>query len=339
MKEKKEIKKSIIKWLVIIAIIILVYFWRRDLIDDAIYEMTEIPVSAGILCLVMTLLYFATEGLIISSMTVREEKKLPWYKGFLSGLFCAFYRLITLGSGSGFAEIYYYNCNGIPVSKGTGMTLVQYTFQKIAIGIFGTAAFFYLYAAGQEGITDYAVYMVLGIIVITAIVFFLVLIAVSKKVADLIIKIAEKIMKEGSRFHSKLDTVKSNIINFNKEGREIWSHKGHFVFIVLLNFVKFICWYSIPGILLSQEFNVTIIQCIAVMAVVNMISCVMVTPSGIGTLEFMFVLLFGAVLPEENATAAVILYRFYTWIVPFIIGAFIAGFHKRKVNPDFQPDT
>ena len=327
--KKKEIRNSIIKWAVIFIILIIVYFWKQDLIMDAVENIKSIPVYASILCVVMTLAYFSVEGLIISDMTRYETKKLPWHKGFLCGLFCAFYRLITLGSGSGFAEIYYYNSNGVAVSKGTGMTLVQYTFQKIAIGIFGILSFIFLYFSGQKGIVKYSGYMLLGISVITVVVVVLVAIAVSKKLADIVIRLAEKFLKEGTKFHSKLDSIRNNVINFNSEGRRIWSHKGQFAFIVLLNFLKFICWYSIPGILLAQQFSVSIPQCIALMAVTNMISCVMLTPSGIGALEFVFCLLFSTIVTEEAAAASLILYRFYTWILPFVIGAVIAGLHKK----------
>lgn len=330
--KKKEIRNSIIKWAVILIVLIIVYFWKQDLIHEALLHIKNIPIWTSILCVVMTLAYFSVEGLIISDMTRYEPKKLPWHKGFLCGLFCAFYRLITLGSGSGFAEIYYYSCNDIPASKGTGMTLVQYTFQKIAIGVFGIVSFVFLYLSGQKGIIKYSRYMILGIVVITIIVIFLVAVAVSEKLANLVIHLAEKFMKEGTRFHSKLDSIRQNVINFNREGREIWSHKSQFACIVLLNFLKFCCWYSIPGILFIQQFEVSIPQCIALMAVTNMISCVMLTPSGIGALEFVFCLLYSTIVSNEAAAAVLILYRFYTWILPFVIGAVIAGLHKKTKN-------
>lgn len=327
---KKEIRNSIIKWTVILAVLLIVYFWKQELIQEAMQRIRDIPLWAGVLCVLMTLAYFSLEGAIISDMTRYEKQKLPWHKGFLCGLFCAFYRLITLGSGSGFAEIYYYSCNGVPASKGTGMTLVQYTFQKIAIGVFGILSFVFLYFSGQKGIVEYAGYMLLGIVVISVIVAVLIAIAVSEKLAKLVIHLAEKFLKEGSRFHSKLDTVRENVLNFNSAGREIWKHKAQFAWIVFLNFMKFCCWYLIPGILLRQQFAVNIAQCIAIMAVTNMISCVMVTPSGIGALEFVFCLLYSTIVTEEAAAAVLILYRFYTWILPFVIGAVIAGLHKKS---------
>jgi uncharacterized membrane protein YbhN (UPF0104 family) len=56
----------------------------------------------------------------------------------------------------------------------------------------------------------------------------------------------------------------------------------------------------------------------------------MVTPSGIGALEFVFCLLYSTIVTEEAAAAVLILYRFYTWILPFVIGAVIAGLHKKS---------
>ena len=52
-----------------------------------------------------------------------------------------------------------------------------------------------------------------------------------------------------------------------------------------------------------------------------MVGCVMLAPSGVGTLDFVFALFFACVIPDGDAVAAaLVIYRLFTWIVPFVIG-------------------
>ena len=51
------------------------------------------------------------------------------------------------------------------------------------------------------------------------------------------------------------------------------------------------------------------------------VGCVMLAPSGVGTLDFVFALFFACVIPDGDAVAAaLVIYRLFTWIVPFVIG-------------------
>jgi len=326
----KNILINGIKWTLIAALLVVVYFWRRDIIDEALIKIANMPIWVTVLSVSLAILYFVFEGKVISGMTVLEEKPMRWIDGFRCAFFCAFYRLITLGAGAGISEAYFYTKSGFHYTKALGMTLVQYTFHKIVLGALGLISFILLLLLGQSGIVTYAPYMALGTAAITAIVTFLIILSVSKKLADFLVFLIEKILTEKMPFYKKKDEFILNVRAFNNEGREIWKHKEIFVSAIILNLLKFISWNVIPGIVFMSEGRVNLIVCIAIMSVVSMVSSVMVAPSGIGTLEFLFVLLFTTIVSNETAAAAVIVYRFFTWIFPFFIGAIIAGLFKGK---------
>ena len=88
--------------------------------------------------------------------------------------FCSFYRVATLGSGSGVAAIIYLNEHGVDYSKGFGMYMLQYAFHKISIAIY-SAIFFFLswnYMCGHFGaytwllLAGYAITMVITLALI-----------------------------------------------------------------------------------------------------------------------------------------------------------------------------
>lgn len=327
---KKEIRNGIIKWAIIFALVYLAYIWQKETFDKAADIIINLPVWVNVLVAVSSLCYFFFEGAIIYRMTYFDKERISLWDGIKCGLYCAFYKAATLGSASGFAEIYYLNSCGVPVSKGTGMTLTQYTFQKIAIGIMGSVSFIVLLFTKEKGIANYEGYVALGVLVIAVIVAFLMFLAASKWLADLILKIARKVLKEGRRFHDKLELIETNVTAFNKEGRNILSRKKEALLLLGLNMLKLCCWYIMPWIVLLPHYKLNPVRVLLLLAVVNMISCVMVSPAGLGTFEFVFITVFSLIIAKESAAAAAILYRFYSLIFPFIVGAFFVALHKRK---------
>lgn len=152
-----------------------------------------------------------------------------------------------------------------------------------------------------------------------------------KKLSDLIIKLGYKLVKEKSRLYPKLADGERAVKNLQECGRMLWHDKLLFVQVIFLNIFKFACWYCIPGIILREQFDVGMFTCILLMAVCNMIGCVMIAPSGVGTLEFVVAIFFGTIIPEGDVIAAtLVIYRFFTWIVPFVIGIIPALFLRKK---------
>ena len=187
-KNQKMVLKSIAKWLVIFALIAFVCYKNQDLMLEALEEIQITPVWKLVVCLLLGNLYFIAEGCIISEMTNTCDHRLSVWQGITCAYLCTFFRIATLGSGTGVAQLYYYNLNGIRVSTATGMSLAQYTFQKITIGLFGVVSFLLLILSGHSGIRKYAWYMFAGAVVISLICLFLFILTVSKKFSDLIME-------------------------------------------------------------------------------------------------------------------------------------------------------
>lgn len=320
-KKQHTVLKSIAKWGIIFALIAFVCYENQDLMQEAMEEIQVTPVWKLLVCLLLGNLYFIAEGCIISVMTKTCDNRLSVWQGITCAYLCTFYRIATLGSGTGVAQLYYYNLHGIRVSTGTGMSIAQYTFQKITIGIFGVVSFILLILSGHSGIRKYAWYMFAGAVVISIICLFLFILTVSKKFSDLIMKLARKLVKPKSRLYPQLDKAQVSIDYLQSQGRLVWKDKQLFLTVVGLDFLKFACWYAIPGIFFAGQYGVAVITCLGLTAVCNMVGCVMLAPSGVGTLDFVFALFFACVIPDGDAVAAaLVVYRLFTWIVPFVIG-------------------
>ena len=118
-----------------------------------------------------------------------------------------------------------------------------------------------------------------------------------------------------------LDKAQVSIDYLQEQGRLVWKDKRLFLTVVGLDFFKFTCWYVIPGVFFAGTYSATVAACLGLTAVCNMVGCVMLAPSGVGTLDFVFALFFACVIPDSDAVAAaLVIYRLFTWIVPFVIG-------------------
>lgn len=320
MKDKK-ILSNILKWVLILGLLVFACVKNKTFMKQAILAVLDISAVTIIICIVMANLYYVAEGTIISCMTKSCERRLTIFQGISCSYMCAFYKLATLGSGTGIAQLYYYNTKGIDVSRATGMSIAQYTFQKITIGVFGVISFAILMIIGNQSLAKYTIYMVMGVVVISGICIFLFAITVSKKISDFLMALGRKIVKPGSKLFSKLDEAEKSINSLQEQGRIVWKDKKLFITVVVLNFLKFTCWYAIPGIIFRTDFDVNMILCLTLMSVCNMVGCVMLAPAGVGTLDYVFAMFFSSViLQSEAVAAALVVYRFFTWIMPFVVG-------------------
>ncbi|MGN0436625.1 MAG: hypothetical protein ACI4D8_08355, partial [Wujia sp.] len=204
-KKKSSVKSNLLKWGFIIALIVFAAVYNKDFVGSAVKEIKATSKDALLLCAILANLYYVIEGYIISIITKTGPVRLSVAKGIVCAYMCAFYKLATLGSGNGIAQLYYYKINGINVSNATGMSISQYTFQKITIGIMGVICFIGLVLFGDERIQKYTGYMLAGTVVISLICLFLFIITVSKKISDFLIGLGRKLVKKGSKLYAQLD--------------------------------------------------------------------------------------------------------------------------------------
>ena len=326
-KTKKNIISNMIKWIIILIALVIVYIWKKEEIHEAFAEMKSFRFYILLFCFLATALHFCVEGLIISSMTMYEKRKMTWWEGTRCGLFCAFYKMISLGSLSGIAEIYYISKHDIEPGRASGIVLVQYVYQKLAITILGILSFLGLCIAGIDSVLDFVKWGILGSIVALLIVSILTLVSTSKKLADLAAFLIKKTI--GRKFAKKSDSFIKQIYEFNEAGLYFWEHKSLCIKVTLLIILKMSLWYSITAIIICASHSTNLILGIALMAFSNMIGTVMIAPAGVGTLEFITSLLIAPLFGNTAATV-VILYRFFTMVVPFLAGAVVFALDKRE---------
>lgn len=305
--------------LVLIAIIVYTF---RDSAGPILTELKETSLWVILVISISAVLYELVEGWITYSFAKKYNPSFTYRMGVESAFYCSFYRVATLGSGAGVAAVYYFNEKGIEVSRGTGMYMVEYVLHKVTIALFSAIFFLVSFGFMMEHFGEYAWMLIAGYGITIVIAVVLLLFCCSKRFHRFILWLVDKLNRKG-RFHEQEELLKEQCVILEQAASKLLCEKGFVLGIVGKNLLKFAFWYSIPYFVLMDTGAVTLPQAMAVTSLSVMLAAVLPSPAGIGSTEFVFAMLFEVLVGTGAAGSASLLYRFATFVLPFVIGAVI----------------
>ena len=281
------------KWLFVILIIGAIVYTFRDTAGPILEQLKETTPSVLAGICVMSGIYCLVEALITTVLAKQYNPDFRYQWGIENMFFCSFYRVATLGSGSGVAAIIYLNEHGVDYSKGFGMYMLQYAFHKISIAIY-SAIFFFLswnYMCGHFG--------------------------------------AYTFNKKG-KYDALEHQLREQCADLETASKYLLHKKKMVAGVVGLNLLKLCFWYGMPYLLFAGDKNINMVETMAITALSVMLAAVIPAPAGIGSTEFVFTGLFAGIVGTGIAGSASLLYRFATFVFPFLIG--VAVVITRKIR-------
>lgn len=315
-------KKTALKWLILLGLLIMALCFYRDSLQEILEGIKELSAVQISVSLLLSLGFFLTEGFIIYCMVHPFTDSYRWIKGIRTVYLCEFYRIPTLGSGSGFAEIYYLQKDGVAYPTGTGITMLQFVLKKISVMLLGLTGFLYLLKqdATAQILHKYRGAITAGCFITIVIVIVLLSLTLSYTVKNWLLFILNKASLKFPAYHEKTETWKENLELLNHTGRSLLTHRTRFLAAILLSLGKLLLIYLIPAYILIGQCSLSVTEMVMLMSVSYMLAGVIPAPSGIGSLEFVFLLFFSCFAGDAVIVPAILVFRFATWIVPFFIG-------------------
>lgn len=322
MKTTRKKSKTIISGLIVLALLAIALLIYRDSLEKILWGIREVSFQAILVSALFSLLYFGLEGAIIYRMAALYA---PGYRlgyGIATAYRCEFYRLITFGNGAGIAEIHYLHRKGIERASAAGISILQFVIKKVSVALLGSLGFLVLLSSAQtqELCRDYLGFLAAGCVITLLIVLALLAVILSDAVMKAVLWLLDRIAVRFPAAGTKITALKEQVRLLNRSGRELFFRKAVLVQNILLNLVKFIAAYAISAYLLYGKQALSPGECVALMAVVYMLAGVIPTPSGIGSLEFVYLLFFGSFAEPEVTVPSLLVFRFVTWILPFAVG-------------------
>ena len=298
MRVIKKHAKTIGKILFVLILILIIIYTFKDSAGDILTQLKETSflVIAGI-C-IASVMYELVEGWISYSLAKVYHPDFKYWQGVECAFYAAFYRVATLGSGAGVAAIYYFNERGVPYSKGTGLYTIEYMLHKVSIALFAGIFFILNWGYMQKYYSQYDMTLLIGFGVTFVIAAVLLLFACSKKFHEVLLWIVRKLNRSGKLTEQ-------------------------------VNLLKFTFWYGIPFLILAETGKLTLSQGLAVTSLAMMLAAVIPAPAGIGSSEFVLTMLLAKIVGTGAAGSVALLYRFATFVLPFVIGAVVVVLWRR----------
>lgn len=313
-------KKLLIKIVFVVALIGIILYTFRDSADSIVEQIcsTSFYVLAAIA--LSSVVYHLLEAWITYSLARRYNPKFRYREAVYCAFYCSFYRLSTLGSGTGVAAIVYLGKKNVGYSEATGLYMIQYVFHKVGIALFSGIFFLANWAVMAENYRDYTVYLLLAYLLTALIAAGLILFAVSEKFHRLLLAIVRHFNKSG-RFDGPLKSLEKSCTIMEKTTSELMKDVKTLLAMLAKTLIKLCFWYAIPFLILFGGREISLLSSFSITSLAVMTAAVIPTPAGIGAVELIMTNLFGVLVDFHKAAAVTVLYRVATFIFPFLVGA------------------
>lgn len=330
--KRKNGKKAVRNIVFLAAILLIAYYVLRDSWGNIWAELRRTSgkiIAGAFLC---SILYNCFDGIAVTRLLRCCDDRFSWYQGILCSFYYSFFRVVTFGSGTAAAGMFYVNRLGIPVSRSLGIFTINYIIQRITVCLYFVVSFLIHFSFMSGLYQDYTIYMLLGVLIAVIVAAVLILICVCEPLHRFGFSLAKKYIRKDNLL-VKIGEIEEKAVTLRNEAWILLHDKKLLAEVVFLNLCKLTAWYLIP-VLLFEKLNFSQHGLlVAVTAMVTALAGVIPTPGGIGAVEFVFVLMFTPLVGKVEATSGTLIYRFATYILPFLIGAVVqihVMVHDRK---------
>ena len=174
-------------------------------------------------------------------------------------------------------------------------------------------------------------FIIAGIVLTGLIIAFLLLISISLNLQIFFVSVSNKLFKS-QRLRKWVDTCNTQIYSLRETVQTIVKDRTALLRIYFWNMLKLLFWYVMPYIFLVENHpNIDFLLTFSFISFAVVLSGVIPTPAGIGSFEFVYLLLFKPLVGTVDAVSSLLLYRFSSFILPFIYGFFYVVADRRKV--------
>lgn len=320
-------------WLKIIFAAVLIAIIVYTLKDSAAEILDEILETTWWILLAICLasvVYHLFEAWITCTLARRYNPRFRYREGLYCAFQCSFYRLSTLGSGSGVAAVVYLGKKGVGYSEAMGLYMIQYVVHKVSIVIFSGLFFLLNWNMMIGYFKEYLVYLLAAYVLTVLISVGLVLFAVSAKFHRLLLRLGNHFNKKG-RFDKALKKLASNCEIMEHTSEELLKDAKTIVTMWLKDMAKLCFWYCIPFLVMGMT-QISVLDSWSVTSLAVMTAAVIPTPAGIGSTELIMTSLYSVIIDTDKAVAVMLLYRFATFIFPFLVGGVLVLAGRIKVR-------
>lgn len=329
MKTIRKNKKQWMKFIVLLLIIIITCIIGRDSFVPVITQVFKTPFPIVFITCMVSLGYFIFEGINLWRLSLRYNPSFTLWEGIGCAFYACFYRTITMGSASFAAGMYYLNRKGVPLANTLSLITVQYVSLKIAIAIFTGCCLLFDFDYMHSAYGDYFPYIIAGFFLTLLITVVLILICSFRPLHTFLLYLGNKLNRSG-KYTEKLNTLTREFESLREGTFFLMKDFTSIVFLIVRNLIRLLFWYTLPCFLFGNHSFSEFCHTISITSLVTALAGVIPSPAGIGSTEFLFTAFFSPVYGTTLAVSSMLLYRFATFIFPFLVGIMVVMCYDDK---------
>lgn len=326
---KKKLK-LVLNVLLVVVIFGVIFYVVRTSMESVFQQLAQTNLAIIFLVVWAGLLFQLIEGANIQTMIQRSVKKFSIYDGFWCSCYTAFMRVITFGAGTIVAEVLYYRDKGLASSKGFGLVSLRMIFYKAALIIFSIVGLIFFGPQLLQESPSLFAGVIAGIVVTFLIIAGLLALSLSITLQTLFAMLANKMFKS-EKWRDRIDELNLKVFSIREMVLHLLQDRSILIKLILLNLGKLFFWFIVPWLVFQGETaSLGFFECFFYTAFASILAGIIPTPAGLGSLEFVFTLLFRPLVGQVAAISALLLYRFATYVLPFLLGLGFAAYRKRR---------
>ncbi len=329
MKSNSKTKVFLNIGLLAIFIGVIIYVMDNSL-SDIFAQLMKTSWIVVALVILLGVVYQIVEGRSIKEIAAYFQKDFTTKDGFFTSCYVAFYRVISFGTGTLLSEIYFYKKKGLAVSQGVGVTALHMIMYKVAVIFLSVLGLIFQFSLFYERAPKMIPFILVGVGLTFVIIFSLLILSSSINLQVILIKWTNKHFKR-KRLRDWVDKCNLQIYSLRETVQTITKDRSAMIRIFCWNVAKLLFWYVIPYVVLIENHpNIDFLLVLSFTSFSVILSGVFPTPAGIGPFEFVYLLLFKPLVGTVDAVSSLLLYRFGSFVLPFLIGFIYVLIQKRR---------
>lgn len=340
---KSSLRSYLLNFLIIIGLtIIALWFALKDNYHEVLALISHMKWYWLIIILCWGIVYSLVVGKILSLFAKRYDKKYTFIHGFQNGLVGSFFSGITpSATGGQFAQAYIFKKQGIKYSDGASILWADFIVYQTTMMLYVTVLFLLRFTHYMDIVGTWFLAIFVGYIVNLFVIGILWTMA-------LFPRLYVRLSQWGVHILAKIRIVKNKektlaawtiqVEGFTSEIEKMRHEKKLILKTVLLNVLRMTIQFVLP-FFIALALGVSIgwdkfVDCLALASFVLMANAFIPIPGASGGTELVFTSLYCILVPSATASSIMILWRFSTYHVVMLVGAFIFLYLKRKYDDE-----
>lgn len=312
-------RKTLLVYAALIVLLVFAIVMNREFFVKMTHELREMSIAGIITVCVCGILYRVIDGVVLCQMGHKYSAEFTLPKAVITALCGSFFRVSTLGSGMAVSKIYYMKRDGIEIGNGMGICFLQTIFFKLSILVMGVVAIV-CSTVSRAAFANSKIFVIIDIAANVLLVAAMVTIAVNKRLTEFLFRLGKKICARFPKAMAFLERAGYEVDLLQNESAVTMKDKKLCIILLAESVLMQAIWYITPCIAVIGD-GVALTDVFAMIAIANMLAGVIPMPSGFGSVDVFFVLMYVQAGTSVMAALAMVVYRFATTFVPFFAGA------------------